>query len=182
MIIERAMALTCWAWFFREGKAVTAGGVCSDAAVPDVGDAGWVTLGRIETWSHKLADNTIDVKGPTTAAPGVISRIGRIRTEQMLDYEFTSSEMTAQAMGLAHRAADELTSATESFVPLGGTPPLGWLKLQQYTNRNESFASFNLWGELSAELPEGGGREIIKPKFNFALIYSAQNLVQGATE
>ena len=45
----------------------------------------------------------------------------------------------------------------------------GWLKLQNYTNRNENFANRDLWCCLDCELPEGG-KAIIKPKFTAYVI------------
>ena len=170
------MALQSWAWFLREGKALDAGGVVSSAAVPGV-DEDWKSIGKISTWNRKLEKTAEDIMSVSEAAPGQLSRGARITTGSKEDYEFTALEVTALAIGLAFGAQDELTSATETFVPNKTYTANGWLKLQKYTDKNESFFRRDLWCQLDCEISEGG---IIKPKFTAYVIPVALDLITGA--
>lgn len=175
MIIERAMALQCWGWFIREGKAIAGPAIVSAAAVP-AADEDWISLGKIASWTRKPERMAEDVMAPSTAAPGLLSRQARITTGFKEDYEFTVLEVTALALGMAFGAASELTSASETFVPNSQYSVNGWLKLQTYTDKNENFFNRNLWCQLDCDISEGG---IVKPKFTAYVIPVAPDIMSG---
>ena len=177
MIIERAMALTCWAWFIREGKAITlpSVGTVGYSVLPDPSED-WINIGKVAKWTRKVDRTAEDVMAPSAAAPGLLSRQARITTGVKEDYEFETLELNALALGLAFGAPDELTSATDTFVPNSTYSVNGWLKLQKYTDKNENFFNRNLWCQLDAEVSEGG---IIKPKFMAYVIPVAADVASG---
>jgi hypothetical protein len=179
MLIERAMALTCWSWFLREGKAITlpAPGVVDQTVVPDVSED-WISLGKISTWMRKQNKDAKDLLGPTVGRPGQLVRTGRIVVSATEDYEFEAQEMTALALGVALGAADELTAATETFVPGATFSVEGWLKMQNYTNRNENFFNRNFWCQLECEIPQGG-KDVIMPKWTAYVIGTDVDLASG---
>lgn len=175
MIIERAMALQCWAWFIREGKAIAGPSIVSASAVPGAGED-WKSLGKVASWTRKADRTAEDVMAPSTAAPGLLSRQARITTGFKEDYEFTVLEVTALALGMAFGAPDELTSASDTFAPNSQYSVNGWLKLQTYTDKNENHFNRNLWCQLDCDITEGG---IVKPKFLAYVIPVAADIMSG---
>jgi hypothetical protein len=176
-LIEKAMALGGRSYFFREGKAVQAGGVCSGLVMPDPNDPGWADLSTISAWEPKMkTDESKEVWGSPTG--GNLVLMDDIPTKQAIQYTFTSNVLTAQAIGLFFRTAEEVTTATKNITPLSGVSPRGWLMM---LNRNQDevliFAA-NLWGRLKCTGGlKGGDGSLIEPTFEFPVFYSPANII-----
>jgi hypothetical protein len=176
-LIEEAMALGAKTFFFREGKVVQAGGVCNKLVMPDPNDPGWSDLSTISAWEPKMkTDESKEVWGSPTGGNLVLT--DDIPTKQALQYTFTSNEVTAQAIGLFYRSAEEVTAATKSITPLSGVSPRGWLMMFNRNTEEVLVLASNLWGRLKCTGGfKGGDGSLIQPTFEFPVFYSPANII-----
>ncbi|HYG98861.1 MAG TPA: hypothetical protein VD837_06990 [Terriglobales bacterium] len=182
MIIEESKAVGAQAWFFREGKEFTEpeAGTAGIDDVPGADDDGWVSIGRIEAWEPSLlADEEQDVYDSST---GRLDLADSIPVKQALQYKFTTNVVTALAVGLFFRTASELSASDYQFNPLGGVPPRGWLKVQNYDHNSTLILAADLWGRIKVSGGmKGGNGELVKPEFMFKVFKNALNTMALGT-
>lgn len=182
MIIEESKAIGAKVWFFREGKEflLPEAGTASKTSRPDADDAGWVNIGRIEAWEPTmLADDEVDIYDSET---GRLDLADSIPVKHALQYKFVTNEMTALAVGLFFRTADELAAGDYQFTPMEGIPPRGWLKLVNKDQGSVVVLAADIWGRIKVTGGmKGGNGEIVKPEFMFKMFKNNLNTMALGT-
>lgn len=183
MIIEESKAVGAKVLFFRENKAYALPGPGGNAASnvkPDADDVGWVNIGRIEAWEPSmLADDEVDVYDSET---GHLDLADSIPVKQALQYKFTTNVLTALAVGLFFRTANELAAADYQFTPMVGIPPRGWLKIVNKDHASVVILAADLWGRIKVTGGmKGGNGELVKPEFMFKMFKNALNTMALGT-
>lgn len=170
----RSLALGCHGFFFREGDAFTvpAAGVCGRNAKPDPTDSGWIGLTEIEDWDDKPDDD--DEKKVYAPTPGLLVVKDVVQIKSGLNFEFTTNELTPMAIEAMYRTSQKLDVNSTQFNPNSAAPRKGWLKLQRYDQTGTLVTVFDLWVRLKVKDGFKGG-DVIKPKFEALLLYSALN-------
>ncbi len=175
-LTTRAMALATHAFFAREGDAFTtpAPGTVGRNDKPDADDDVWIEPGTIEESEDSIVDE--DEVKLWKPSPGHLVPNDIITLKQGLQIKFTTNEMSPLAVEAFYRTSQLLDESSEVFNPLSSVPRKGWLKLQRYTERDEAQLVLDVWGRLKVTGGMKMGGAIIKPEFEFYVLYSQYNV------
>ena len=174
----KARVLGSHLFFFREGDAYTVpgAGTCGAESKPDANDPDYINLGPIEDWEDDVSGGSdLEIWRPS---PGnlVLKDIIEIKAKMMV--KATTGEMSALAIESFYRSATNIASLTGQFNPLSGTLKKGWLHGQRYDHENNLVFTFDLWGRLKVSGGMKSGGELVRPQFEFAVLYSSLNTAQ----
>ena len=166
VFIETEVALGARIQFFPEGAAVQAGGVCSESAIPDANDPGYVLLNRVKNWEGMRKD--VKYQAIKDSDTGHLRLANEIETDGFMEYKFVVSIARALLFGIFFRAANPLTAVQGTFTPEMGVSPRGWLVMVNKDQNARIVLAANLWGRLKCDAGwKGGDGNIVEPELLF---------------
>lgn len=189
-MIQRPDLIGSQAKFAIAGTAFTAptAGSVSASVIPDNaatiagGGAVWFDLGIIESASEKTDSTKIPIFRPS---PGALQLSENLRSKFQRTINLKVSECSNAMFFLMKRALgplSPLSGAMGQFVPLSMPQTNGWLKLQQYSGRDNTllFAE-QVWGEISIEnAVEAGGDKQLMFDLTISMLWSPLNSANGS--
>ena len=177
----KSTALGKHAYFFREGDNITvpaagnAAGAASRTNRPDATDPLYNNLNVIDDWTW--TNKTMGDEKVYAPSPGLMQLYDIIEKGAELGLEFSTPVLQGIAVEIFMRTSAELTSAGGVFNPNSAKPRKGWLHCELYDNDNTFSVSLDVYGLLritdGVKSKEGS---ILRPKFEFAVLYSTQNV------
>ena len=166
VFIETEVALGARIQFFPEGAAVQAGGTCSEAAIPDANDPGYILLNRVKSWEPARKDVKYQVVKDSET--GHLRLANEIETDGYMEYKYTVSIVRALLFGIFFRSAAPLSAVQQTFAPEQGVSPRGWLIMVNKDQDARIVLAANLWGRLKCDSGlKGGGGDIVEPELLF---------------
>jgi hypothetical protein len=194
MLINKSIALTRHAKFFREGDALTVAGTGPDGVgtvatpanagvlvLPDPADATWIDFDVIEDYEDKIVnEKKTQVR---RGIPGTLILDDEITTVQDMETTLTTSRLTPLAIESFYRPTANLGQNDYQFSPLGSPPRRGWLAFIDYDHKNVQTIVGNVFCVLrvTGGMKSGKG-ELIMPQFTIAWLYSPLNTMAQGTD
>lgn len=168
--------------------AAPAAGTVSRTLIPDNaatvagGAAVWLDLGVIESASEKVDSSKIDIFRPS---PGVLQLDEQLESKLKRTISLKISECSNAMWLLLRRAlkpTSPLTGALGQFVPLSASQVNGWLKLQQYSGRdNTLLLAEQVWSKISIDnAVEVGGEKQVMFDLTVLQLWSPLNSANGS--
>lgn len=166
-------------YFFREGRAVTAGGVCSRTNLPATDDVGWLEdlIGNIESFEDALGEeNEQNILGPINGS-GVIGLKDVVQTRHpQTEHKMTTNEYSRFAHECFYRT-QQLTDAS-TYGNAGTTPPpKGWLLTQRKDQDGQWHLVATEWVRIKVTGGmKGGDGNIVKPEWSALVLFTDNNI------
>jgi hypothetical protein len=193
MLINKSIALTRHALFFRENDPLALAGtgpggpgtvvlpaVAGVNVLPDPADASWIDFDIIEDYEDKITDEkkTAIWRG----IPGSLVKDDEITTMQGMDSVLTTARATPLAVEAFYRPNNNLGQASYQFAPLANAPRRGWFAFVDYDHNNVQVIVGNVFCVLrvTGGMKSGKG-ELIMPQFTVTWLYSALNTMGQGT-
>lgn len=175
----KSIAIGNQLYFFREGRAVEAGGVCSRTNLPATDDPGWLEdlIGNVETSEDALGEEKEEmIKGPIEGT-GVIGVKDVVQTQHpQIDHKFTTNEYSRFAHECYYRT-QQLDDASTYATPGTNPPPQGWLLIQRKDHKGQWHLVATVWVRIKCVGGiKGGDGNIVKPEWSALVLYTANNI------
>ncbi len=192
-LINKNIALTRHAKFFRENDALTVAGtgingpmtlalpqVAGVNVLPDPTDGSWIDFDTIEDFEDKIVnEKKTQIR---VGIPGQLMLQDEKTTIQDMETVLTTARLTPLAVESFYRPGANLSPANYQFAPMQTPPRRGWLAFVDYDDANVQTIVGNVFCVLRVTGGWKSGKgEIIMPQFTASWLYSPLNTMAQGT-